>query len=91
MIRMKNLKKLQNLDDKYINKFRDMATKIVMDEVDNTDDENKKTIIMFTARDMAIGAILKKNEYILTGVGIGILGTLVTLKIINYKKKKDRA
>ena len=88
---MKNLKKLQNLDDKYINKFRDIATKLVMDEVEGTDDENKKTIIMFTARDMAIGAILKKNEYILTGVGIGILGTLVTLKIIKYKKRKDRA
>ena len=88
---MKNLKKLQNLDDKYIAKFNNIATKLVMDEVEDTDDENKKTIIMFTARDMAIGAILKRKEYILTGVGIGILGTLVTLKIIKHKKKKDRA
>ena len=88
---MKNLKKLQNLDDKYIAKFNNIATKLVMDEVTDTDDENKKTIIMFTARDMAIGAILKRNEYVLTGVGIGVLGTLITLKIINYKKKKDRA
>ena len=85
---MKKLKELQNLDEKYIAKFNDMATKIVMDEVTNTDDENKKTIVMFTARDMAIGAILKKNEYILTGVGIGILGTLLALKIINYRKNK---
>ena len=86
---MKNLKKLQSLDEKYIAKFNDMATKIVMDEVDNTDDENKKTIIMFTARDMAIGAVLKRNQYILTGIGIGILGTLLTLKIIRKIKNED--
>ena len=86
---MKNLKKLQSLDEKYIAKFNDMATKIVMDEVDNTDDENKKTIIMFTARDMVIGAVLKRNQYILTGIGIGILGTLLTLKIIRKIKNED--
>ena len=84
---MKSLKKLQNLDEKYIDKFRDMATKIIMDEVENTDDANRKTIIMFTARDMAIGAALKRNEYILTGVGIGILGTILVSKIIKHKRK----
>lgn len=84
---MKNLKKLQTLGDKYSNKFNKIATEIVMNEVTNTDDENKKTIIMFTARDMAIGSILKRKEYILTGMGIGILGTVLTLKMINHKKK----
>lgn len=85
-----NLKQMQNLSEKYINKFTKAATELVMDEVTNTDEENKKTIIMFSARDMAIGAALKRNEHILAGVGIGVVGTALAFTIgSKFRKKKD--
>jgi hypothetical protein len=61
-----------------------------MDEVTNTDEENKKTIIMFTARDMAIGAAMKKNEYIATGISIGVVGTALAFMISNKIKNKEK-
>lgn len=80
--------KMQNLSEKYVSKFSKAASELVMDEVTNTDDENKKTIIMFTAIDMARGALLKRNEHILTGIGIGIVGTTLALAIgIAIKRK----
>jgi hypothetical protein len=85
-----DLKKMQNLDEMSIRRFIKAATELVMDEVTNTDEENKQKIIMFTARDMAIGAAMRRNEHILTGVGIGVLGTTLAFTIGNkIKKKKD--
>lgn len=76
-----DLKKMQGISDIFIDKFKEAATKLVMAEVRDTDKENKETIIMFTARDMAIGARLKRNEYIAMGIGIGVVGTLLTYSI----------
>jgi hypothetical protein len=86
-----NLKKLRNISDKYVAKFSNAATRLVMDEVSGTDDENKKVIAMVTARDMAIGAAMKKGEHILTGVVIGVLGTALTIGIVNKIKKLRKA
>lgn len=84
-----NLKKMQNLREKYIEKFNNAATTLVMDEVGNTSEENKKTIAMFTARDMAIGAAMKRNQHILTGVAIGVVSTVVTMKVIEKIKRRN--
>lgn len=83
-----DLKKLQILGDDYSKHFKKVAKDIVMAEVTNTDDENKEVIAMFTARDMAIGAILKRKEYMLTGVTIGVLGTCLTIGVINKIKER---
>jgi hypothetical protein len=85
-----DLKKMQNLSEAFIEKFKESATELVMDEVTNTDDDNRKTIIMFTARDMAIGAMIKRNENIAIGIGIGVgitaLTFIISSKLINKKK-----
>jgi hypothetical protein len=87
-----NFKWLQNVSSDYVERFKEAATCIVMDEVSDTDDENKKTLIEFTARDMAMGAMLKRNEHIITGIGIGIIGTALTFvvssKVMGLRHKK---
>lgn len=84
-----NLKTLQNLGDKYAEKFKEVATAIINDEV-ITDEDNKKTIIMLSARDMAMGAALKRSEHILTGVGIGVIGTALAFTIGSKIKNKKK-
>jgi F0F1-type ATP synthase membrane subunit a len=85
-----NLKKMQNVSDKYVTKFNKAATELVMEEVTGTTDENKKTIALITARDMAIGAVIKRSEHILTGLAIGVLGTALTIGIVNKIKKNKK-
>lgn len=83
-----DLEKMQNLSQAFIDKFKDAATELVMNEVTNTDEENIKKIIMFTARDMAIGAVLKRNEYIAIGIGIGVGITSLTFAVSNKVTKQ---
>lgn len=82
-----DLKKMQNISEKYISKFTKSATKLIMDEVTGTD-EIKGKVIRWTARDMAIGAMIKRKEHILTGVSIGVVGTTLTFVVGNRIKNK---
>ncbi len=79
---------MQNLQKNYINKFREAAIALVQAEVSDTSDDNKEVIAMFTARDMAVGAKLTKNKYILTGVAIGLAGSVLTLGINTLVEKR---
>lgn len=70
--------------------FKKVAKLIVDESVTDTTEDNKETIAMFTARDMAMGAILKRKEYIVTGVVIGVVGAITTSKIKKvYKESKE--
>jgi hypothetical protein len=87
------IKLIPGLSEKYVDKFMEAATAVIMDEVTNTSDENKEVIARFTARDMARGAIFMRDRHILTGVGIGVgvtaLAFTIGNKIKNRKKNKE--
>jgi len=84
------LRKLQILADDNSKKFGRLARAIVMDEVGETDDANKETIMMFTARDMAIGELATKNGHLLTGAAIGVIGTALAFTIYGKIKNKKK-
>jgi len=86
-----DLRKIPRLGDDYVDKFKEVSTELVMDEVGDMDEENKKTLIMSTARHMAIGAILKRNQHIALGIGIGVGLTIATFTISDkwIKKRKE--
>lgn len=71
--------------------FKWVAEPMIQYTVTGTDDENKKTISYLSAVDMAIGAAVKKNEYLLTGAVIGVLGTALTWKISSVVKKRRKS
>ena len=70
------LEKLYKKADKNSERFRKVAHTVVWDEV-ISDEENKKVIAMFTARDMAIGEILTRNRYFAAGLVVGIAATVL--------------
>lgn len=87
-----NIEKLYTLGLKNASIFKDIADKVVENYVTGTDEMNKKKISGFVAIDMAMGAELKKTEHVLTGVGIGVVGTALAFTIgnkIKNRKKKD--
>lgn len=87
------LKKLQKIGSKNAENFKKVATDIIMDELSGVSDETKDVITTFTARDMAIGAAIAKNKFLLAGAAIGSLGAYTAIRINNKmknrKKKKD--
>jgi hypothetical protein len=56
-----------------------------------SDDENKKTISYLSAVDMAIGEAVTKNKHIMTGVGIGAIGTILAFGIYGRIKHRRNA
>jgi hypothetical protein len=84
-----DLKRMQNLSQEYIDKFKEAATELVRNEVTNTDEENIKKIIMFTSRDMAIGSLIKRNEHIAIGIGIGVGIASLSFAISNKVLKRN--
>lgn len=88
-----NFNWLLDVSDDYVDRFKDIATHIVMHEVRGTDSDDEETLIMYTAKDMAMGAMLKRGEHVMTGIGIGIIGTALAFavgnKVISLKGEKE--
>lgn len=83
------LNKLYALGEKNAKYFKWIADPIVR-HTTVTDEENMKKVSYLSAVDMAIGAAVKRNEHILTGVGIGVLGTTLAFTIGNIIKNKNK-
>lgn len=87
MLKM-TLEKLYKKADKNAERFSKVAHIVVWDEV-VSDEENKKVIAMFTARDMAMGEILTKKRHIMLGITIGVWAMVGQAMIWDrYTKKK---
>jgi hypothetical protein len=83
-----------NIEDK-AKKFRPMSDYIVKTQVtdpaggDKLTQEHRDVISMFSSIDMAMGSESTKNQYLLVGGLIGIVSTIVIVKIRNkFKKRK---
>lgn len=80
--------------EKNYSKFKPISDYIgehyVGDPVDKPlTNEERNVISMFSAMDMYIGSEYTKKQFIATGMVIGIISTIVTIKIINKIKKKE--
>ena len=84
------IKLTSKISEKEIKKFSKFAMQLIMDEVTDTDDENKQVIAAFTARDMAIGARLTKGKNIIIGATIGAIGTLAVTESIKKFKNRNK-
>ena len=80
----KLVSKLRKADGN-VDKFISLATQVIDIEVES-DPENKKVISMFTARDMALGAQVSRNNHIAIGVAIGVVSTAGVIGAIKIRE-----
>lgn len=80
--------KLYEIGMKNAEKFRWISDHITKATVTGTDEENMKNISHLSSIDMAMGAEVMKTKHILTGVVIGSVSTLATVKLIDAFKKR---
>jgi hypothetical protein len=72
--------------------FSDYAVKNFIASAKDASEETKRAVSRFAAENMAIGAEIKKPEHIMTGVVIGVAGTLGVLwgnKLYNDYNKEE--
>lgn len=85
---MKVKKIVTMVGDRDVRKFEKIAKMVIDYEVGETSDENRKVIAMFTARDMAIGAMLERRK-IVSGIAVRLIGALVIYNLV-YKVKDEK-
>lgn len=82
--------KLFTLGENRAKYFKWVSEPITEATVTLVDDDERKIISYLSAVDMAIGEEVTKNKHILTGIIIGTVGTVLTVKLVNkFKEKKE--